>query len=240
MKHCLIIKNITIGIKHSYIPTICFDFDMDFKDKRIELVSKLKREGRIYTKEIEKAFLETPREMFVPDSLKNYAYIDTPLEIGDGQTISAPHMVAIMAEALDLKKGQKVLEIGAGSGYHAAILSKIVGKEGHIYTIERHKSLTEFAKRNLKNVGITNVTVENGDGSEGLLRYAPYDRIYVTCAAPDIPSPLIDQLKDDGKLMIPVGRTICNLELIEKEGNKIIKRDLGGCAFVPLVGKYGH
>ena len=226
-------------IKHSYILIVCFDFNMNFKDKRIELVNKLKRERRIYTKEIEKAFLETPREMFVPDSLKNYAYIDTPLEIGNGQTISAPHIVAIMVEAFDLKKGLKVLEIGAGSGYHAAIVSKIVGEEGHVYTIERHESLTEFAKKNLKNADITNVTVETGDGSEGLSKYAPYDRIYVTCAAPDIPPSLIKQLKENGKLMIPVGKMICNLELIEKRGDKIVKKNLGGCAFVPLVGKYG-
>jgi protein-L-isoaspartate(D-aspartate) O-methyltransferase len=213
---------------------------MNFKDKRIELVNKLKRERRIYTREIEKAFLETPREVFVPESLKNCAYIDTPLEIGNGQTISAPHMVAIMVEAFDLKKGLKVLEIGAGSGYHAAIVSKIVGEEGRVYTVERHESLVEFAKKNLKNAGIANVTVETGDGSEGLSKYAPYDRIYVTCAAPNIPSPLLDQLKDNGALMIPVGKMVCNLELIEKKGDKIVKKNLGGCAFVPLVGKYGH
>ena len=213
---------------------------MDFKDIRLDLVNKLKREGRIYTKEVEKAFLETPRELFVPDSLKNYAYVDTPLEIGDGQTISAPHMIAIMAEALDLKKGQKVLEIGAGSGYHAAIISKIIGKEGHVYTIERFSSLAEFAKKNLGKSNIKNVTVEIGDGSEGLQKYAPYDRIYVTCAAPDVPQPLIEQLKDNGKLMVPVGKMICNLELIEKKGDNLIKKNLGGCAFVPLVGKHGH
>ena len=212
---------------------------MNYKDKRVELINKLKREGRIYTKEVEKAFLETPRENFVPETLKHYAYVDTPLEIGNGQTISAPHMVAIMVEALDLKKGQKVLEIGAGSGYHAAIVSEIIENKGHVYTIERFSSLAEFAKKNLKNTKITNVTVETGDGSEGLLKYAPYDRIYVTCAAPEIPPPLIEQLKDKGKLMVPVGKMICNLELIEKEGDKIITRDLGGCAFVPLVGKHG-
>jgi protein-L-isoaspartate(D-aspartate) O-methyltransferase len=206
---------------------------------RAELVQKLKWEGRIKTEEVEKAFLETPREMFVPESLKKYAYVDTPLEIGSGQTISAPHMVAIMVEALDIKEGQKILEIGAGSGYHAAIVSKLVGKEGHIYTIERFSSLAENAKKNLKKAGITNVTTEIGDGSKGLLKYAPYERIYVTCAAPDIPPPLIKQLKDQGKLMVPVGKMICNLELIEKKGDKIIKKNLGGCAFVPLVGKHG-
>jgi protein-L-isoaspartate(D-aspartate) O-methyltransferase len=204
------------------------------------LVKRLILEGRIYSKEVEKAFLEIPRELFVPDSIKKYAYLDTPLEIGNGQTISAPHMVAIMVEGLDIKKGQKILEIGAGSGYHAAIVSILIGKDGHIYTIERHSSLAENAKKNIKKAGIKNITIEIGDGSQGLSKYAPYDRIYVTCAAPSIPPPLIEQIKNRGKLMIPVGKTICELKLLEKKGDKLIENDLGGCAFVPLVGKHGY
>lgn len=213
---------------------------MTYEERRAQLVEQLKIECRIISKEVEKAFLEVPRENFVPESIKRYAYLDTPLEIGNGQTISAPHMVAIMVEALDIKKGQKILEVGAGSGYHAAIVSKLVGKEGHVYTIERFTTLAENAKKNLKNTGITNVTVEFGDGSLGLPKYAPYDRIYVTCAAPNIPPPLIEQLKDKGKLMVPVGQMISTLELIEKVGDKLITKDLGGCAFVPLVGKHGY
>lgn len=213
---------------------------MNYKQQRERLVQILKIEGRIKTKEVEKAFLETPREIFVPELLKQHAYIDTPLEIGRGQTISAPHMVAIMCEELDIKKGQKILEIGAGSGYHAAIVSKLVGEKGHVYTIERFASLAEKAKQNLKKANIKNTTVEIGDGSEGLTKYAPYDRIYVTCAAPKIPNHLVDQLKDQGKLLIPVGRMICQLELLEKKGNKTNIKDLGGCAFVPLVGKEGY
>jgi protein-L-isoaspartate(D-aspartate) O-methyltransferase len=213
---------------------------MEYEEKRRELVITLKRLGRIYSREIEDAFLKIPRELFVPKDIRKLAYVDTPLEIGKGQTISAPHMVAIMAEALDLKKGQKVLEIGAGSGYHAAIISKMIGGEGHVYSIERIKSLTEFAKKNIKTAGIKNVTIVNGDGSEGLPKYAPYDRIYVTCAAPEVPPPLIEQLNDEGKLMVPVGKMICELKLLEKNGDRIITKDLGGCAFVPLIGKYGH
>ena len=213
---------------------------MTYKQDRENLVRMLKAEGRIKTEMVEKAFLEIPRELFVPESLKKHAYVDTPLEIGNGQTISAPHMVAIMCEALDIKKGQKILEIGAGSGYHAAIVSKIVGEKGHVYTIERFSSLAENAKKNLEKVGIKNITVEIGDGSEGLTKYAPYDCIYVTCAAPKIPNPLLEQLKDPGKLLIPVGRIICKLELVEKKRDKIVSKDLGGCAFVPLVGKHGH
>ena len=212
---------------------------MSYEEKRIDLVKQLILEGRIKTKEVERAFLDVKREEFVPDHLMHYAYVDSPLEIGHGQTISAPHMVAIMVEGLDIKKGQKILEVGAGSGYHAAIVSKLVGSKGHVYTIERYSALAENAKKNLKNTGIKNVTIENGDGSEGLPKYAPYDRIYVTCAAPDIPPPLIDQLKDQGKLMVPVGKMVCQLELIEKIKDKLHRKNLGGCAFVPLVGKHG-
>jgi len=211
-----------------------------FQDQRERLVEKLKMAGYIKTKIVEKAFLETPRELFVPEKLKGYAYADTPLEIGSGQTISAPHMVAIMCEALDIKKGQKILEIGAGSGYHSAIVSKLIGDKGHIYTIERFASLAENAKKNLESADIKNVTVEIGDGSEGLPKYAPYDSIYVTCAAPCIPQLLLDQLKDTGKLLIPVGQFISKLELVEKKNKKIFTKDLGGCAFVPLVGKHGY
>ena len=208
-------------------------------DKREILVASLKREGRIKTREVEKAFLDVQRENFVPEMLKNHAYVDTPLEIGNGQTISAPHMVAIMCETLDIKKGQTILEIGTGSGYHAAIVSKIVGEKGHVYTIERFSSLAERAKKNLENTGIKNVTVEVGDGSNGLPRYAPYERIYVTCASPEIPNPLLKQLMDPGKMLVPVGRLICQLELIEKREGRITSRDICGCAFVPLIGKHG-
>ena len=213
---------------------------MDYKEKRKIMVNHLILERRILSNEVKQAFLEIPRELFVKENLKKYAYADTPLEIGNGQTISAPHMVAIMVEELGFKKGQKVLEIGAGSGYHAAIVSKIVGEKGHVYTIERFSELAKNAEENLKKADIINVTVEVGDGSEGLEKYQPYVCIYVTCAAPDIPEPLIDQLKDPGKLMVPVGFKICTLILIEKIQGKITKKSLGGCAFVPLVGKYGH
>ena len=177
---------------------------MDFGVRRKELVNRLKHEGRIRTAEVEKAFLDVPREVFIPGNLEKYAYLDSPLEIGFGQTISAPHMVAIMVEALDLKKGQKILEIGAGSGYHAAIVARLIGETGHIYTIERFSELAENAEKNLKKAKITNATVEIGDGSEGLMKFSPYDRIYVTCAAPDIPEQLIDQLKNTGIINFPV------------------------------------
>ena len=211
-----------------------------FNTSREQLVNRLVKDSYIKSDIVKKAFLTIPRENFVPEYLKLQAYVDRPLEIGKGQTISAPHMVAIMCEALDIQKGQKILEIGAGSGYHAAIVSQLVGEKGHIYTIERFEDLAKTAEQNLKNTDITNVTVVVGDGSEGLKKYEPYDRIYVTCAAPSIPNPLVDQLKDHGKLLIPVGSMYCELQLIEKKGQEIQSKDLGGCVFVPLVGKYGH
>jgi len=212
---------------------------IQYNSERARLVKKLKNEGYIKTPLVEKAFLEVPRENFVPYHLKKSAYLDIPLEIGFGQTISAPHMVAIMCEALVLKKGQKVLEIGSGSGYHAAVVSKIIGEKGRVYSVERIKELADIARENIRKTGIKNVEVFVGDGSLGFKRFAPYDRIYVTCAAPDIPEPLIDQLKDPGLLLIPVGRYYCDLMLLRKENGKISTKNLGGCAFVPLVGKYG-
>jgi protein-L-isoaspartate(D-aspartate) O-methyltransferase len=211
-----------------------------FEQERERLVSTLCKEGYIKTNPVKQAFLTVPREAFVPDFLKNYSYVDTPLDIGNGQTISAPHMVAIMCEAMDIKKSQKILEIGTGSGYHAAIVAQLVGKTGWVYTIERFESLAISAKQNLDTIDCTNVIVEVGDGSCGLPTYQPYDRIYVTCAAPGIPQPLIDQLADPGKLLIPVGSMYCELTLLQKEKQKQTVRQLGGCVFVPLVGKYGH
>jgi protein-L-isoaspartate(D-aspartate) O-methyltransferase len=211
-----------------------------YKQERERLVTNLCIEGYIKTERVKQAFLTVPREAFIPDSLKNYAYVDTPLDIGQGQTISAPHMVAIMCESLDIKDDQKILEIGTGSGYHAAIVAKLVGDTGQVYTIERFESLAKKAIENLKRIGITNVIVEVGDGSCGLPSYQPYDRIYVTCAAPKIPQPLIDQLQDSGKLLVPVGDIYCELILLEKEKGKTVEYRLGGCVFVPLVGKYGH
>jgi protein-L-isoaspartate(D-aspartate) O-methyltransferase len=211
-----------------------------YEEQRERLVNDLSRYGYIKTESVKQAFLSVPREAFVPGFLKKYSYVDTPLDIGQGQTISAPHMVAIMCEALDIKKGQKILEIGAGSGYHAAIVAHLVGATGKVYTIERFESLAKHAKENLKQIGCTNVFVEVGDGSCGLPLYQPYDRIYVTCAAPAIPQPLIDQLKDPGKLLIPVGDMYCELTLLVKEEGKKTVYHLGGCVFVPLVGKHGH
>ena len=210
------------------------------EQQKKKLIEKLIFQDIIKTDKVKKAMLQTPRELFISENQKNQAYLDTPLQIENNQTISAPHMVAIMAEALDLKPSQKVLEVGAGSGYHAAVTSKIIGEKGVVYSIERHKELAERAIKNIKNADIKNIKIIIGDGSEGLAKYAPYNRIYVTCASPEIPKPLIKQLKDPGKILIPVGYTYCDLILFEKKQGKVIEKNLGACAFVPLIGKYGH
>ncbi len=213
---------------------------MDFNNKRIELICKLKKEGYIKSGHIEQAFLKIPRENFISENFHNFAYADNPLEIGYGQTISAPHMIAIMCEELNLKKGQKILEIGSGSGYHAAIVSKIIGKDGHVFSIERISSLANFAKKNLIKSGVKNVDIIVGDGSIGFNEKAPYDRIYITCASPRIPLILIKQLKDPGKMIVPVGNVICSLTSLEKIEGKVILNNLCGCAFVPMIGKNGY
>jgi protein-L-isoaspartate(D-aspartate) O-methyltransferase len=211
-----------------------------YEEERERLVTNLCRDGYIKTERVKHAFLTVPREAFIPGSLKHYAYVDTPLDIGQGQTISAPHMVAIMCESLDIRDNQKILEVGTGSGYHAAVVAHLIRETGRVYTIERFESLAKKAKENLKQIGCRNVIVEVGDGSCGLLSYQPYDRIYITCAAPYIPQPLIDQLQDPGKLLIPIGDMYCELTLLEKEKGKQALHHLGGCVFVPLIGKYGH
>jgi len=216
---------------------------------RKKLIEALKREGIIKTKEVMDAMLAVPREEFVPEELKDEAYMDCPLPIGYGKTISAPHMVAIMNEALELKPGLKVLEVGAGSGYHAATIAEIVAPKkegetkGHVYTIEIVPELAEFAEKNLKKLNYSkHVTVIVGDGSVGYLKEAPYDRILVTAAASKIPEPLIEQLENGGILVIPVGNLYGYQSLLRARkslNGKISIEDLGGCAFVPLLGKYG-
>jgi len=185
--------------------------------------------------------MKVPRHLFVPKVIESYAYHDCPQQIGEGQTISAPHMVGIMVEKLDLRSGHKVLEVGGGSGYHAAVVAEVVGKKGHVYSVEYIESLAKWGKENIKKCGLDDiVTIIQGDGSKGLLEYAPYDRIFVTCASPDVPPPLLEQLNDKGKLLIPTGgRHYQTLVYYEKRGKKIVKKDYGGCVFVPLRGKYG-
>jgi protein-L-isoaspartate(D-aspartate) O-methyltransferase len=213
------------------------------KEEEFEKLRKLLVEGLkdfVPDEKVLRAMLRVPRHRFVPEYEQRAAYMDRPLEIGHGQTISAPHMVAIMCEILELAEGHKVLEIGAGSGYNAAVMAELVGKSGHIYTVERLEPLVNFAKKNLKETGYDNVTVLLENGSLGYPRYAPYDRIAVTCAAPDIPETLLEQLKPGGIMVIPVGSYSQELIRVKKDSNgKINRKKKGDVIFVPMIGKHG-
>jgi len=185
------------------------------------------------------ALKKTPREFFVPENIRHMAYGDHPLPIGWSQTISAPHMVAIMCDVLDLHEGMTVLDIGGGSGYHAAVMANLVGSKGHIYSVERIPELVVFSRHNLKKAGIENVTVIEGDGTLGLPEHTPYDRINVAATAPKVPSPLEDQLKVGGKLVIPIGTCFQELLLVTRTEEGFQTEHHGGVVFVPLIGKHG-
>lgn len=213
-----------------------------FEERRNRLVGHLVARGYTRSPNVERAMRKVPREKFVPDHLAQEAYADSPLPIGMGQTISAPHMVSIMLEELDLKPGMKVLEIGAGSGYHAAVTAEIVRPDGAVFTIERIPDLVDFARKNLGRAGYSDiVSVFLGDGSRGSPENAPFDRIFVACGAPDVPRPLVEQLRDEGILLVPVGgRTFQDLIKITKKEGKIVRENRGGCIFVPLIGEHGY
>ncbi|MFN3267663.1 MAG: protein-L-isoaspartate O-methyltransferase [Zestosphaera sp.] len=215
--------------------------DEVFRARREKLVKSLVEEGILKSEEVIRAMLSVPREEFVPLRYRELAYLDTPLSIGYGQTISAPHMVAIMTEALKVSRGNKVLEIGAGSGYQAAIIAEIVKPEGHVWTIEIVPELAKFAEENLRRTGYSDyVSVIIGDGSRGYEEAAPYDRIIVTAAAPEVPKPLISQLREGGRMVIPVGDMYVQiLKIIEKRGSTLHVEDSVPCVFVPLIGEYG-
>lgn len=187
------------------------------------------------------AFKKVKREDFVLAAFRSDAYEDVPLPILKEQTISQPTTVAMMLEFLELKQGMKVLEIGAGSGYNAALIAEIVGKEGMVYTTEVIKELAEFAEENLKKAKIKNVQVINTDGSKGWPTNAPYDRIICTAAAPKIPDIYIKQLKEGGIIVIPIGPQYGQAMIKGKKiKGKLETNNLGSFMFVPLVGKFGQ
>ncbi|WP_297496942.1 protein-L-isoaspartate(D-aspartate) O-methyltransferase [Thermococcus sp.] len=213
---------------------------MDLDELWRRTVENLVREGLIRSDSVRRAFLKYPRYLFVEERYKKYAHLDEPLPIPAGQTVSAPHMVAIMLELADLMPGMKVLEIGTGSGWNAALMAELVKTD--VYTIERILELVEFARRNLQRAGVKNVHVISGDGSKGLPPTAPYDRIIVTAGAPRVPEPLVEQLKPDGKLIIPVGSYHLwqnLLEVTKKKDGSVKVKNHGGVAFVPLIGEFG-
>ena len=215
------------------------------------LVDSLIRQGVLHSPKVIKAMQSVPRTNFLPEDVQSYNAVDTPLPIGFGQTISAPHMVSIMNEALQLEVGMRVLEIGGGSGWHAATIAEIIAPKGvprseygHVYTVETVQGLAEVARKNIMNAGYSDrVTIVLGDGSKGYAVKSPYDRILVTAAAPNVPMPLVDQLKHKGIMLIPVGSMSLfqNLIKVIKEiDGKVKHENLGGVAFVPLTGEYGQ
>jgi protein-L-isoaspartate(D-aspartate) O-methyltransferase len=180
-----------------------------------------------------------PREVFVPDDQVQFAYADAPLPIGEGQTISQPYIVALMSEALELSPDEQVLEIGTGSGYAAAVLSRMVRR---VYTVERHLKLARAAEARFQKLGYNNIQVHVGDGTLGWAEHAPYDGIVATAGGPKVPQPLLDQLKRGGRLVMPVGRTIQLQELVRVRRSRndgYRQEELGSVRFVPLVGEAG-
>jgi protein-L-isoaspartate(D-aspartate) O-methyltransferase len=211
---------------------------MDFDAKRREMVEQQLKARDIVDTKVLKAMLEVPRHEFVPVEMREVAYGDFPLPIGDGQTISQPYIVALMTQELALKGDEKVLEVGTGSGYQAAIVSRLAKT---VYTMERIPGLAAEAEKNMKKLCYLNVNVIVGDGTLGLKRYAPYDAIIVTAACYKIPKALKEQLKDGGRLVIPVGDEWGQaLVKITKSGKEFIERKICDCAFVPLIGEDGY
>jgi len=209
--------------------------DIPFESERRAMIEHQLRRRGIHDERILSAMLEVPRHEFVPPHFQSRAYDDGPIAIGDGQTISQPYMVAAMTEAAHVKSGDRVLEVGTGSGYQAAILAQL-GAE--VMTLERIPCLAESARERLSRLGYRGVTVVSADGSAGYPEAGPYAAILVTAAAPAVPDVLVTQLADGGRLVIPVGTLqLQTLQVIFKDADRLSVCDLDPCQFVPLVGK---
>ena len=203
------------------------------------LINSLKNSKLLIDNNVESAFRNIPRHEFVLASQLDYAYDNEPLPIMKNQTISQPGVVSRMTEWLDVKDGQKILEIGSGSGWQSAILSYLVGL-GTVYSIERHPELVKFAQENLKKLRIDNVHVVLGDGTLGYPKASPYDRIIITAACTEIPLPLLDQLSESGLIIAPVGNSTQSLILLQKTSKGIVEiKNQPNYVFVPLLGKFG-
>ncbi len=211
--------------------------DHSYDVTRERMVEEQLLERNIRDPRVLEAMRTVPRHSFVPAEQRDLAYVDSPLPIGNGQTISQPYIVALMTQLLGLKGNERVLEVGTGSGYQAAILAYLASE---VYTIERHAELGRLAGRILEDLGYHNVHVKIGDGSRGWAEYAPYDAILVTAAAPQVPRPLLEQLADGGCLVIPVGaRGNQTLERWVRVGDEFMNDILTAVAFVPLLGEFG-
>jgi len=212
--------------------------DIDGREKeRLRMVETQIAARGVRDERVLSAMREVPRHLFVPESYQTAAYNDSPLPIGKGQTISQPYIVAVMTELLRLMPTDKVLEIGSGSGYQAAILGKLAQM---VVTVERIPEVAEIARANLARVGITNVTVATGNGTIGYPEGAPFDGILITAATPSVPTPLIDQMAEGGRLVAPVGsRDLQELVRLTRKGERITRELFGGVVFVPLLGEHG-
>ena len=207
-----------------------------FSQKRMQMVEIQLRGRDIVNEKVLEVMESVPRHKFVDESIWNEAYSDYPLPIGEGQTISQPYVVALMTQALNLTGSEKVLEIGTGSGYQAAVLAEIVME---VYTVEIREKLSEKAENSLSNLGYANVYVKYADGYFGWEENAPYDAIIITCAVNHIPPPLISQLKDGGRLILPLGPTTYyqSLTLLQKTDQGLSSEYITSVAFVPMIGE---
>ncbi len=210
---------------------------MDYSGFRKKMVEHQLIPRGIEDEGVLSAFGKIKREAFVPIQLKKDAYEDFPLSIGEAQTISQPYMAALMTQCLELKGGEKVLEIGTGSGYQTAVLAELTGQ---VYSIERMHILARRAERLLEELAYTNIKILIGDGTLGWEESSPYDRILVTAGAKEVPSPLMEQLGEGGLIVIPVGGAYSQeLKVVRKEKCHLKTKAMERCIFVPLVGKYG-
>lgn len=211
--------------------------DLPFQDLRELMVQRQIAARGITDRAVLAAMRKVPRHEFVPESLRPRAYDDRPLPIGEGQTISQPYIVALMTEVLRLKPGEKVLEVGTGSGYQAAVLAEVIDE---VYTIEILEGLGRRAQETLKRLGYSQVEVKIGDGYLGWEEHAPYDAIIVTCAPEHIPKPLVDQLAEGGRMIIPVGPQgyTQTLTLVEKKDDQVRRREIIPVLFVPMTGDH--
>ena len=208
-----------------------------FHTQRIAMVELQLRARGIRDPRVLAAMERVPRHEFLGPEFQREAYEDRPLPIGQGQTVSQPYIVAAMLEALELRPADRVLDVGTGSGYQTALLAELAAK---VYSIERHAALAQRARRTLERLGWAGVTILVGDGTEGLASAAPFDAVLVSAAAPKLPPPLLEQLAEGGRMIIPVGFSEGqDLELVRKQQGQPLITRLDACRFVPLIGREG-
>ncbi|HZR32221.1 MAG TPA: protein-L-isoaspartate(D-aspartate) O-methyltransferase [Terriglobales bacterium] len=208
-----------------------------FAEQRLRMCEEQLVSRGIRDPQVLAAMQKVPRHEFLPPKYRDQAYGDHPIPIGEGQTISQPYIVAVMLQMLALRPVHTVLEVGTGSGYQTALLAEIASR---VFTIERHASLAGVARSTLTQLGYANVTLQIGDGSQGLEAFAPFDAIIVSAASPHVPPALLSQLREDGRMVVPVGNSQAQeLQLVRKQNGSPVVTATEGCRFVPLVGSQG-